>query len=62
MLIERDGDSANNGTGFGKPARDLSLNYVPVPYPDYPPAAIQHATSASAASSGACSTPRPSPT
>jgi FtsP/CotA-like multicopper oxidase with cupredoxin domain len=41
MLIDRDGDSANNGTGFGKPAKDLSINYVAVPYPDYPPAAIR---------------------
>jgi FtsP/CotA-like multicopper oxidase with cupredoxin domain len=41
MLIDRDGDAANNGTGFGKPARDLSLNFVPVPYPDYPPAVIK---------------------
>jgi FtsP/CotA-like multicopper oxidase with cupredoxin domain len=41
MLIDRDGDSANNGTGFGKPAKDLSLNFVPVPYPDYPPAIIK---------------------
>jgi FtsP/CotA-like multicopper oxidase with cupredoxin domain len=40
MLIDRDGDSANNGTGFGKPAKDLSINYVPVPYPEYPPATI----------------------
>jgi FtsP/CotA-like multicopper oxidase with cupredoxin domain len=40
MLIDRDGDSANNGTGFGKPAKDLSLNFVPAPYPDYPPATI----------------------
>jgi len=40
-MIDRDGDSANNGTGFGKPARDLSVNFVPVPYPDYPPATIQ---------------------
>jgi FtsP/CotA-like multicopper oxidase with cupredoxin domain len=40
MFIDRDGDAANNGTGFGKPAKDLSLNYVPVPYPDYPPASI----------------------
>jgi FtsP/CotA-like multicopper oxidase with cupredoxin domain len=40
-LIDRDGDSANNGTGFGKPARDLSVNFVPVPYPDYPPATIR---------------------
>jgi FtsP/CotA-like multicopper oxidase with cupredoxin domain len=41
MMIDRDGDSANNGTGFGKPARDLSINYVAVPYPDYPPAMIR---------------------
>jgi FtsP/CotA-like multicopper oxidase with cupredoxin domain len=41
MLIDRDGDSANNGTGFGKPAKDLSVNFVPVPYPDYPPAVIK---------------------
>jgi FtsP/CotA-like multicopper oxidase with cupredoxin domain len=40
MLIDRDGDAANNGTGFGKPAKDLSINYVPVPYPDYPPASM----------------------
>ncbi len=39
-LIDRDGDSANNGTGFGRPAKDLSLNFVPVPWPDYPPAHI----------------------
>jgi len=41
MLIDRDGDAANNGTGFGKPAKDLSVNFVPVPYPDYPPATIR---------------------
>jgi FtsP/CotA-like multicopper oxidase with cupredoxin domain len=41
MLIDRDGDTANNGTGFGKPAKDLSINYVPVPYPDYPPSTIR---------------------
>ena len=40
MFIDRDGDSANNGTGFGKPAKDLSVNFVPVPYPDYPPAIL----------------------
>lgn len=40
-LIDRDGDSANTGTGFGKPAKDLSINFVPVPYPDYPPAMIR---------------------
>ena len=41
FLIDRDGDAANTGTGFGKPAKDLSINYVPVPYPDYPPATIK---------------------
>src|SRR5580698_3854323 len=41
FMIDRDGDAANNGTGFGKPAKDLSINYIPVPYPDYPPAMIQ---------------------
>ncbi len=41
LLLDRDGDAANNGTGFGKPAKDLSINFVPVPYPDYPPAAIE---------------------
>ena len=40
-LIDRDGDAANNGTGFGKPAKDLSINFVPVPYPDYAPAVIE---------------------
>lgn len=39
-LVDNDGDAVNTGTGFGKPARDLSVNFVPVPYPDYPPAAI----------------------
>ncbi len=41
FLIDKDGDAANTGTGFGKPAKDLSINYVPVPYPDYTPAIIQ---------------------
>ncbi len=41
FLIDRDGDAANTGTGFGKPAKDLSINFVPVPYPDYPPALIK---------------------
>jgi FtsP/CotA-like multicopper oxidase with cupredoxin domain len=41
FLIDRDGDAANNGTGFGKPAKDLSVNFVPVPYPDYPVARIK---------------------
>src|SRR6202034_3158344 len=30
----------NTGTGGGKPAKDLSIKFVPVPYPDYPPATI----------------------
>ena len=41
FLVDRDGDAANTGTGFGKPAKDLSINYIPVPYPDYPPAVIE---------------------
>jgi FtsP/CotA-like multicopper oxidase with cupredoxin domain len=41
MLFDRDGDAANTGTGFGKPAKDLSVNFVPVPYPDYPPVRIE---------------------
>jgi FtsP/CotA-like multicopper oxidase with cupredoxin domain len=41
FLIDRDGDAANNGTGFGKPAKDLSINYVPVPFPEYAPALIE---------------------
>jgi len=41
VLIDADGDARNNGTGFGKPAKDLSINFVPVPYPDYPPAIIE---------------------
>ena len=41
FMADHDGDSVNNGMGFGKPAKDLSINYVPVPYPDYPPAIIE---------------------
>src|SRR6202044_2682319 len=41
MLFDRDGDAANTATGFGKPAKDLSINFVPVPYPDYRPAVIE---------------------
>jgi FtsP/CotA-like multicopper oxidase with cupredoxin domain len=40
-LVDRDGDAGNNGTGFGKPAKDLSVNFVPVPYPDYPRATMR---------------------
>jgi FtsP/CotA-like multicopper oxidase with cupredoxin domain len=39
-LIDRDGDAANTGTGMGRPAKDLSVNFVAVPYPDYPTATI----------------------
>jgi len=39
--LDSDGDAGNNNTGFGKPAKDLSVNFVPVPYPDYPPATIR---------------------
>ena len=39
-IVDRDGDALNTGTGTGKPAKDLSLNFVPVPYPDYHPATI----------------------
>ena len=39
-LVDNDGDAANTGTGFGKPSKDLSVNFVPVPYPDYPPATL----------------------
>src|SRR6202000_129213 len=39
MLIDRDGDAANNGTGFGKPAKDLSINFLSVLFPNYTPAA-----------------------
>jgi len=41
FMVDKDGDAANTGTGFGKPAKDLSINYVPVPYPDYTPAVIE---------------------
>ena len=39
--LDPDGDIANNNTGFGQPARDLSVNFVPVPYPDYIPARLR---------------------
>lgn len=40
VLRDAEGDILNNGTGTGKPAKDLSINFVPVPFPEYPPAAI----------------------
>jgi FtsP/CotA-like multicopper oxidase with cupredoxin domain len=39
-FVDHDGDATNTGTGFGRPARDLSVNFVPVPYPDYPVATL----------------------
>ena len=39
-ILDPDGDVANNNTGYGKPARDLSVNFVPAPYPDYTAAKI----------------------
>ncbi len=41
FLVDHDGDAVNTGTGFGKPAKDLSINFVPVPYPNYQPAIIK---------------------
>ena len=41
IVLDRDGDAQNTGTGTGKPAKDLTINFVPAPYPDYPPATIQ---------------------
>lgn len=40
VSYDREGDVISTGIGSGMPARDLSVNYVPVPYPDYPAAAI----------------------
>jgi FtsP/CotA-like multicopper oxidase with cupredoxin domain len=41
VLRDPEGDVLNMNTGTGKPAKDLSLNFVPVPYPDYPPSIIE---------------------
>ncbi len=40
VFRDAEGDILNTGTGTGKPAKDLSINFVPVPYPDYPPARL----------------------
>jgi FtsP/CotA-like multicopper oxidase with cupredoxin domain len=34
-VLDRDGDARNTGDGSGKPAKDLSVNFVSSPYPDY---------------------------
>ena len=41
VLRDAEGDILNTGTGTGKPAKDLSINFVPVPYPDYRAATIE---------------------
>jgi FtsP/CotA-like multicopper oxidase with cupredoxin domain len=41
VVLDADGDARNTGDGSGMPAKDLSVNFVPVPYPNYPPAVIQ---------------------
>jgi FtsP/CotA-like multicopper oxidase with cupredoxin domain len=40
VMLDAEGDVMNTGTGTGKPAKDLSINFVTVPYPDYWPAVI----------------------
>ena len=40
VFRDAEGEILNTGTGGGKPAKDLSINFVPVPYPDYSPATI----------------------
>ena len=41
VLRDAEGDILNTGTGTGKPAKDLSINFVPVSYPNYSPAVIK---------------------
>jgi FtsP/CotA-like multicopper oxidase with cupredoxin domain len=41
VLRDAEGDILNTGTGGGKPAKDLSINFVPVPYPAYSPAVMR---------------------
>jgi FtsP/CotA-like multicopper oxidase with cupredoxin domain len=41
VLRDAEGDILNTGTGGGKPAKDLSINFVPVLYPGYTPAVIR---------------------
>jgi FtsP/CotA-like multicopper oxidase with cupredoxin domain len=41
VVLDPDGDARNTGSGMGKPAKDLSVNFVPVPYPKYAPAIIR---------------------
>ena len=41
VFKDPDGDVMNTGTGTGKPAKDLSINFVSVPFPEYKPAVIR---------------------
>jgi hypothetical protein len=41
VLRDAEGDIMNTGNGGGKPAKDLSINYVPVTFPQYTPAVIR---------------------
>jgi FtsP/CotA-like multicopper oxidase with cupredoxin domain len=41
VMRDAEGDILNTGSGGGKPAKDLSINFVPVAYPEYAPAVIQ---------------------
>jgi prepilin-type processing-associated H-X9-DG protein len=41
VLRDAEGDIMNTGNGGGKPAKDLSINYVPVTFPKYTPAVIR---------------------
>jgi FtsP/CotA-like multicopper oxidase with cupredoxin domain len=41
VTLDRDGDTRNTADGSGMPAKDLSLNFVSVPYPNYRPATIR---------------------
>lgn len=41
VLRDAEGDILNTGTDGGKPAKDLSLNFVPIVFPDYKPAVIE---------------------
>ncbi len=41
VLRDAEGDILNTGTGGGKPAKDLSINFVPVAFPNYVPAVVK---------------------
>jgi FtsP/CotA-like multicopper oxidase with cupredoxin domain len=40
VMKDAEGDILNAGTDGGKPAKDLSINFVPVSFPEYTPAII----------------------